>query len=199
MSNVMTPRGGPRVAHLYIAVCSAFAMLSSASPVPAGISSLCWPASAYGAMGMLTPYRDRRRVQKHGPVFMSNLYGTKTVVVADFAGWEKVRRSGAVVFSRAVFVSSVCGLWLSSLAALWQPSCRVHVAVSVGSADWCGAQVLGGDHKISECAPRACLLHVFEPLLTLKGFDRLGYFGVRERRPPNTFVASFVVLLPPAS
>ena len=39
-----------------------------------------------------------RRVQKHGPVFMSNLYGTKTVVVADFAGWEKVRRCGAMRF-----------------------------------------------------------------------------------------------------
>ena len=31
-----------------------------------------------------------RRVQKHGPVFASNLYGTNMVVVADFAGFEKV-------------------------------------------------------------------------------------------------------------
>ncbi len=30
------------------------------------------------------------RVKKHGPVFASNLFGTKTVVVADFAGYEKV-------------------------------------------------------------------------------------------------------------
>ena len=33
------------------------------------------------------------RVQKHGPVFTSNLFGTKTVVVADFAGYEKVPSS----------------------------------------------------------------------------------------------------------
>ena len=33
------------------------------------------------------------RVKKHGPVFTSNLFGTKTVVVADFAGYEKVPSS----------------------------------------------------------------------------------------------------------
>ena len=48
-----------------------------------------------------TPCKGRRRVQKHGPVFMSNLYGSKTVVVADFAGWEKVRRCGAVQLRQA--------------------------------------------------------------------------------------------------
>lgn len=41
-------------------------------------------------------------------MFMSNLYGTKTVVVADFAGWEKVRRCGAVWLRQTSFVTFVC-------------------------------------------------------------------------------------------
>ena len=43
-------------------------------------------------------------------MFMSNLYGSKTVVVADFAGWEKVRRCGAVRLRQA------CSSWLSAVA-----------------------------------------------------------------------------------
>ena len=60
--------------------------------------SVCCPALADAGNQHLILCKDRCRVQKHGPVFMSNLYGTKTVVVADFVGWEKVRRCDDVQF-----------------------------------------------------------------------------------------------------
>ena len=63
-----------------------------------------------------TPCKGRGRVQKHGPVFMSNLYGSKTVVVADFAGWEKVRRCGA---ARLCQVHHACLLFAAYAGMLW--------------------------------------------------------------------------------